>query len=530
MKNNASLIAAALCIIVLLLSIYVDWIGDVVHAIVLEFFGGLSIGKTITVLAGIALLALMRHFSRPKPSWKRFEKPLFFLITFFAIAGFAYGWIEFNHFSTLHASTGPFSTMIQESNYVNWESSGIKHNHFPKMTLFWLESLLGVHPGNNFDDGYPLYSIYPDASWWAGGLAVIFLLFLLCGIAYWAIASKEWGKLELASYALALFGLSISMIDGGVGSFAAMTAMFFYAMFFTLRFVPKSSDLISSALPLLFASFLAFLPLGLVFIPAQTASYSIQPVILFGVLYFFWNRGSVGAPRTALLLFLVWLVLESTLAPVEILSLVVAALFCWQLLRKEVKLFERLLGVALVFMALMAFHTVQFDVSHFANGWKLGELSTDGSSSIIVYGLPVQSNPATVRGVIEQFGSVQEFDQSGWAAYARVIPKNPGVTSRRIEKALQKELRPSGYLYVDASKPNAQAYAYVVEFEDAQDLNQWIRPEFLGNRVLSIEREPPNQSRVVLYSDEQHWLGLALLSEIRANGYGGKLLVYTFER
>ncbi len=479
---------SAIFIILLLLGILIPQFQDILYGIIRNTIGGYSLGKMILVfswLIAMPLIAFLAVKSGICAKLREYDVLLLRIFILFAVAGYSLGLVQFNLYATQFGSFGPFATMIAEGDYTNWEASKLSHNHFPKIALYYIEKSLGLDMGGRFDDGRPLFEIYPNAEAFALAFALIVSVIIISGILHIFSRMHKMRWPDFLLFELAVISIIITMLDGGIGSVNVILAVFFFALYYARNYLADADKNSGHLLGLLIAAFSAFAVSA--FLGINLSGIFVAPaMLLIGIAYYFFKNA------------------------------------------KEKKMTFNLWNSALAILLLISAVVSIANVMSFSLGIPLTP-DSEGIGRIFIFGLPPDASASQVQEVLSGFGSVEEISKLHWAAYAE-IKMNGETRTREIEKALVAELNPSGYLYVEDVLPITQINMYKIHWLDGlgnRDANDFLENEFLGNRIIDIQHNAgEGTTTIALKSElETNWQMLSVLTEIRSRGYGGKLMV-----
>ena len=479
---------SAAFIAVLFLGLLVPQFQDLLYGIIRNTIGGYSLGKMILIFSWLIVLPLIAFLAVKSGICTKIRKYDIFLLRIFilfSVAGYALGLVQFNLYAMQFGSFGPFATMISDGDYTNWEASKLSHNHFPKITLYYIERALGIDLEGKFDDGRPLFEIYPDAEAFALAFLLIVAVIIVSGFLHIFSRMHKMRWPDFLLFELAVISVIITMLDGGVGSVNTVLAIFFFALYYVRSYRAQDDANSGHILGLLIAAFAAFAVSA--FLGINLSGIFVAPaLLLIGIAYYFFKNS-----RTKRLSFSLW---NSALA---ILLVVSAAVSIANVLSFS-------LGVPLT-------------------------LDSEGIGRIFIFGLPPGASALQLQEILSEFGDVGELSKVHWAAYAE-IKLNKDTRTREIEKALIAELKPKSYLYVEDALPISQTNMYKIHWLGGlgnSDASEFLDNEFLGNKIIEIQHSAKeNTTTIALKSElEVNWQMLSILTEIRSRGYEGKLMV-----
>lgn len=487
-----------LMLFLLLACIAFEPFADIMHALNKAVYSGYSMGKLITSFAWFIILPFFAIISirlRLSKRLERFER-LFLLLFIFSVAcGFYLGAIQFQSFAGNYGPRWMFATIIYEKDYKNWEASKFYHNHFPKATLYFIEQTFGLDFGNKFDDGRPWFEFLPNAKTFAFAYFLILLIALFSFILYLFSVADNLDLLNFFLLSAGSLGLLIYMLDGGIASAPISIVFFFFALFIISRYADFCKTPFSKASLALFASLAVnMLSTGLLDYYLPTNNFQLS-LVLFAfssyVLFFEINA--------------------------------------WKK-RKELTFKHTLKLFLLLLLFLYSFSSVKPTIETYALGKplvnyaELGSANVQEGAGIFIYGLPSQLSEAELKGFLQNYGSVLELNKTGWVAFARILPKE-FVRDKDIEKALKERFKPSTYLYATELAPRPSYESIYIYWQEPTDSTQYIRNSFSDIKVLERIEEGRATVLIVEARTSPTWQLLSVLTEIKENGYKGKILV-----
>ncbi len=404
------------------------------------------------------------------------------VLKLFAIAvaaGFLLGLIQMlaftSQFDSFYLSHG---TMLSEEGYKNWEGSGYSHNHFPKISLHFMEKAFNLYFGGKFDNGAPWYELFEYPELWSIGFIALVLAAFISGTAYAAKRIKKTSMIGFACFAAGMLGILLKTLDGGVLDSGIPFIIFFFAVYWA----EEKKERLFWLAPALVSSFAIVLLIS-TGLRGYSGTYPVSIIVFLSILYYFYAG--------------------------------------W----KNKKLKPSLGNIALIVVLLITANASAGLLFDFAYG-----LQVEGSDqAIFIYGIPGTADSSEIRKAIEEFAEVKEFEREDWLAYAIVDAEKPFRTGE-IEEKLRKQLNPETYLYV-VSRENRQNYESfkVYWFEDVEP-EKFIKNKFLDIEVVKIEHDSEKNVSLVRITGKINytmWKTLALLSHIRQNGFEGKLMLHT---
>ncbi|MBU2100845.1 hypothetical protein KKB11_06445, partial [Candidatus Micrarchaeota archaeon] len=405
MKEKNLLYFSALIVVIVLLSILSDFFLLLVHGFSQAVFEGNSTGKTFVMFLWFFLFPLISVlFLKLKLIEKLSIHSKKFLAVFlvFAVAGYSLGLIEFGLISSEFHSLGPFATIAEHNGAVSWEASKLTHNHFPKASLYALESFFGFTSNGSFDDGFPWYAFIPNANLWSFAYLLIELIILVSGILFLNSKIKEISFFDFLVFTSGFLALFISVLDGGIGSGAAMMAVFFLAVFFSRNYLKAENHVLATLLPLMVIGFIGFAD---VVLPVELGNnfYASSIILFFGLAYFFVSGKKSGKLK--------FNALNSVLA---------------------------LLLVVSFFMTSAQYLEFAFGREIQPNYLIYNFQEKDIGAGFFVYGLPEQLEKEKVDSEVQKFGKIISSSKSGWSYYALINP-NKDFRTFELETVLRQE-------------------------------------------------------------------------------------------
>lgn len=493
-RTRSFLILAIVSAVLLLLFFVNELIHCIIYAITRELIGGLSDAKTILLLAWFIVNPLISilflNSSLPKKILK--YRDLFLKVFILSIvAGFLLSAVQYTYFSISFNSYGPFAALTMEEGYINWEASNALHNHFPKTAIYFIEKTLGFTIGNQFDDGKPLYIIFPNPDPWAIGFIILASIILVSGLLHINSQVKKINLFDYILFLLAFIAITVNVIDGGIGSSTAFVPFFFLFLYISRNYFSLKNKTLQALLPLLFLSlfFLSFTLLIQADLIHETLSL---PFALFIAVPFYFHE-----------------------------------------LKKQKQLNFSWLNTALVILFLISSYFALMNLSNFAFGREITDLRHYASfqdsfkgGGIFFYGLPREMSLQQLNSELAPYGEIIESYKIGWIGYARIVPFKPFRTGE-LENRLIKKLNPSTYLFAVENVPLPQRETLVIHWFESVDSTEFLRDEFLGIKVIERkELKEENKTEITIESKiDLPWQMLSVLTEIRENGFKGKLLV-----
>ncbi|MEW6295145.1 MAG: hypothetical protein AB1467_02500 [Candidatus Diapherotrites archaeon] len=479
-------------IALLLISFSFSPILNLVYGIIRDLYGGISLGKTILIFLFFMVNPIISiAFIKSGLSRKIQRKDKIFLCVFILIAviGFWAGLQMFNDFSVQFKSKGPFATILPNP-VVNWEASRLTHNHFPKISIYYLENITGINLGNKFDDGKPWYELFPNADAWAAFFSAVLALLLIFGTLHLNSRAHKIKAFDYLLFLAAEIGFIIHIIDGGIASGLDTITAFFFLLYISRTAIKFKDKRIEFIFPLLSLSFL------------------IYPAILFG----FELEANVIATPVILSLGLLYYFFKSIKAGIL-----------------EFKWFNALLFLLL----LLSLYLTQINVINFGYGRSVSDLSKEQLPSsaaegggLYVYGLPREMTLQEFNSAIKNYGEIIESDKVGWVAYARIKPFRPFRTGE-LQDYFNKKFPSETYLYVEENIPLNQVNSFTIYWFEDVNSQKFLGNQFLGISVESIKDNLKDKTTdiIIKAKTDQTWQMLSILTEIREKGFNGKILL-----
>jgi len=494
MNQKNLLYFSAFIAVIALLSILSDFFMLLLHGLSQAVFEGNSTGKTIVMLLWFFLFPLIsvaflkfNLTEKIKPYSKNLLK-VFFL---FAFLGFALVLIQFTLISAEFHSLGPFATMTENNGVLNWQASKLSHNHFPKASLYVMEKSLNLDFGGGYDNGFPWYSFIPDAELWAFFYLLIELIIFVSGLFFLNSKLKEISFFDFIVFSAGFLAVLISVLDGGIASGCAMMAIFFLSLFFSKNYLRIENHAIATLLPLMV---IGFIGLADVIVPVEIGNnfYASSIILFFGLIYYFFTEKKLNRLSFSALNFVLALIL-----------------------------------LASIFMSAAQLIDFSFgreiQPGYLINAFK----ENDSGAGLFVYGLPEALSKEKVDEEIKQFGKIIESDKSSWAYYALINPSRNFRTAE-VQSLIKEKFNSGSYLYVEQADVSKEITSYkILWFSDDFNSDELIRNEFLASKVLyKKDNLEENSTDMVLEERVPYlWGMLSILSEIRSNGFTGKVLV-----
>jgi len=457
------------------------------HAAVQYFTDGYSNGKLIVSIAWLSLLSIACFAAlkfKINEKLEKFEKHFFAAFIIAASAIMILGVLQFNYFATGENPNVYYATYLKEGNYSNWEGSGISHSHFPKITLYFIEKSLGINLGNEFDDGKPLYNIFPNRDLWSAAFTILLAIMLASVILHSISKSRTISPFDFLVFALATLNLTIHGIDGGIGTGAVISGLFLITLY-ALRNYAKIDGFLKNLVPLALTATIAVLINSIIFSNLLDFSLATPLLLTLGLSYY----------------------------------------FAFELIEKKIK--EQIpLKIILALFLLVSANNFLITYNVFVDGkWVIDNSKDQQGDVLFMYGLPESSNAQELKQALEQYGEVKEFEKTGWVAYARIVP-NGFLRTGIIQADLEKKLNPTGYFYVE----EIMFQKTIVNFKVLLLKNKKpivFEENFLGLKVLN---QSYNSQENAIYLTVQsnygsRWGMLSILTQANEQGLKEQVLL-----
>ncbi|HIH21184.1 MAG: hypothetical protein QT12_C0002G0004 [archaeon GW2011_AR21] len=446
---------------------------------------GYSNGKLVLALAWFTLLPILCAVSLKLKIYARLEKnsqKFFKIFVIATIVLFITGLIQFGYFSVQFGSKTNFATLLSKSGYTNWESSQILHNHFPKITLYFLEKTFGINPGNHYDDGQPFFQIFPNAELWSLLYIAILLVILASGLLHLFSVGRKIKIFDFIVFALMFLGAIIHGLDGGIGEGTSAITIFLIILYWTRNY-SKMQGSWKNLMPLLLFGFIALVAWMAADLSAGVA-VSTAPILVIGILYYFIKEASEKR-------------ISANFWPNAFLAIVLLVS----------------INNAYITLSVITNGSWVYDFSEQAgSGLKIKK-----GADLFIYGIPKNQGSEEVKEEIEKFGKILDFDRRGWVVFARILPNEP-FQAGSLEDRLIEKLKPKNYLYVEGSIPAQAINEFKLYFLENKPIE--LDNNFLGIEILSQKYEKKTNSLTLLVKGEYqiHWQMLAILTEAEAQG------------
>jgi len=493
MKQKNLLYFSALIAVIALLSLLSGLVLDLVHGVSQTIFEGNSNGKTFVMLSWFFLMPLISFFFLKfnlTQKIKNNSKIFLFVFIAFAVLGYSLGLLQFSLISSEFSSWGPFATIAENNGVISWQASKLTHNHFPKASIYFLEKSLGLNFGGSFDDGFPWYSFIPNVELWSILFLLVEFAVLVSGILFINSKLKETSFFDFLVFVSGFLALLISVLDGGVASGAAMMAVFFIALYFSRNYLKTENHAVATLFPLLLIGFIGFAD---VVLPLEIGNnfYASSIILFFGLLYYFFNERKTGKLK---------------LTP---LNIVFALLLLSAFFISATEYLEFSFG-----------REIQPGYFFFALEEK------DSGGGIFVYGLPEKLSKEKVDLEVKKFGEIIKSDKSGWSYYALLKPERNFRTGE-LEFILKEKFNSSSYLYVEEVTPSKKINSYRILWFKEVNSEDFLSEEFLASKIINRTGFPEkNLTEIVVEEKTLYmWQMTSILSEIKSNGFEGKILL-----
>jgi hypothetical protein len=317
------------------------------------------------------------------------------------------------------------------------------------------------------------------------------LVILVSGILFINSRIKETSFFDFLVFLSGFLALIISVLDGGIGSGAAMMKLFFFAVYFSRNYLKTENLAIATLFPLLVVGFIAFAD---VILPVELGNnFYVSPIILFfGLSYYFFVE-----KKTAKLKF-------------SFLNLVLG-----------------LILLVSFFMLATQYIDFSFGREIKSNGFIEGFQEKGKGAGIFVYGLPENLEKEKVDAEVEKYGSIIFSDKKGWSYYALIKPEKNFRTGS-LEGLLRNKFSKEAYLYVEEVAPVKRIDSYkILWFTNDFNSNKLLKEEFLASKIIDRKDDfKTNSTEVVVEGRTLYlWQMLSILSEIRSNGFKEKVLL-----
>lgn len=466
-------------IVIALIAIFIQPFLLLLHGFVQNSFGGYSTGKMALVFAWLIAMPPFSFLLLRLKITDRLEKHsgLFLkLFVIIAVAGFALGLLQLFSFSSEFQGLSPYATINADS--TNWEASKITHNHFPKLTIYYLQKSLGFDLGSKLDNGMPWYSVFPNPDFWAAGFIIILALLIVFGFLH--LNSRKQCAFDHLLFSLSILGAIINIIDGGIGSSYASVTVFIFFLYIARNYWKTKSERVNKLLPLFAVGFLVALVYPAIG-PVGTDIYIGPWILALGLGYY---------------------IIKS---------------------RRE-RLFE--FDFINSVIAILLILSLAFSLYNIVNLGFGRELPAGSIGGIYLYGIPKETTVEQLQAELSAFGEVVSISKAGWAGYVQIKPEKSFRTSE-VEILLRQKFNPETYLYAEENLPMEHAYSFMIYWLEPVDPNDYLDKEFLDIELLKLEHNAETNTSMIVVRGKTDltWQMLSILSEIRAKGYKGKTVL-----
>ncbi len=420
---------------------------------------------------------------------KPYSKKFLTVFVLFAFLGYALGVMQFSLVGLEYKSLGPFATMAEKDGVISWQASKLSHNHFPKASIYAFESFFGLNLGSNFDNGFPWYSFIPNADLWALFYLFIELMLLISGILFINSRLNKDSFFNFFVFIAGFLALIISVLDGGVSSGAAMMAIFFISLYFSRNYLKTENHGFATLLPLMVIGFIGFAD---VILPIEIGNnfYASSIILFFGLSYYFITEKKSGKLK------------------INLLNAVFALILLFSFVITSAEFMEFSFGR-------------EIQPNYFIYSFQ----QKDSGAGLFVYGLPELLEKEKIDFEVEKFGKIIKSDKAGWSYYALISPERNFRTGE-LEKILQEKFNSDSYLYVEEATPLRKINSYRILFFDEEfNPEKHLRNEFLASKVIESTVYKDYTEIVIEERTLYLWQMTSILSEIKNNGFKGKILL-----
>ena len=370
----------------------------IAHGFIQLLLGGYSFGKTVVLLVwqialGVLIWAHKKYNIRiitgTENNWKYLTIALII----------AFGLNMSAQLFLTHTNGFPYKTvpsvLVSHNGQMEWEASQIYHVHAVKGTVNYLLSILGIQI-HGADTGYAIQQIMPFSMAWAVLFTAIEAIIIFFAIREAVLLYKDRITKEFVLFSIAIIGLIIGVIDGGILTQNVRICTGLYILYLAIRYIPRKNGWVVLALPvtavILVQSFVR-IPLNI-----RMALYS-EVNLLLGISLFF--------------------------------------------AIKEVHLKGWKLVATAAFCAIILVPTL-----YAALTFGFGTYLPAGSTQyILIYGIPQNTPQSIVTQILSKYGDVNAVEKNSWSAMAKLTMKKDTYSSE-IEDALRNTLKNKSYLYV----------------------------------------------------------------------------------
>ncbi|MEM4663255.1 MAG: hypothetical protein QXM75_04505 [Candidatus Diapherotrites archaeon] len=504
------LLFAIIALLVFLLAMSFELLLSWLYAINKAYYSGYSLGKLIVTFLWLILTALivaLGYFLKLHKFFSKYEKALLVCFLIVVSFGFYLGAYQFISFGVQYKPRWMFASIIYEENYKNWEASKFYHNHFPKVTVYYAASLLGIDFGQKYDDGRPWFEALPDAELYAQLYLAIIILSIILLISYFFSISNKLSFFDFFILSSSALGLLIYIIDGGIAAAPISSVIFLFILFLVKRYCAFCRSHVSKAVIALALTF------AVNYISVAIFDYYV-PVSNFQLGLVFFMAFAYMTYFSALeLLHLIGSKGKAKCCPFKLL-----------LHRKELYIF-------LISAVLLYFSWVEIEKTllPYAHGKLLVDYSKiyadiEPGAGLFIYGLPRELSTEALKQELENFGAVLELNKTGWVAFAKIMP-NGNVTDKQVAEHLRQKFNPSTYLYADETALRPFYESIYIYWEKPTDSRQYIGNKFADMEVLQRFEYGDRSIIVVKAYAGPTWQLLSVLTEIKEKGHKGKVIV-----
>jgi|GEM_PF-1722292 len=489
---------------------------DFLYAINKSFYSGYSLGKLIVTFSWFILCSLIvaiGYFFKLYKIFERFEKA--FLVCFIIVISFGFylGAYQFIMFGVNYKPRWMFASIVYEPNYKNWEASKLYHNHFPKATLYYASRLLGIDFGQKFDDGRPWFEVLPDAELYSMIYLGVILISIILLLKYLFAISKTISLFDYIILSAASLGFFIYIIDGGIAAAPISSIFFLFFLFITRRYCSFCKNHITKALFALTLTFAAnYFSVAIFdyYVPVSNFQLGLVFFMAFAYMAFFAAKELFCKIRTKC-------EARSIKQDSGLLDLFLEN-------KKEIAVF-----IVTFILFYFSYLEIEKTLIPYMNGKILVDYSKiysdiEKGAGIFIYGLPEEVSEEALKQELSNFGVVMELNKTGWTAFAKIMP-NGIVTDKEVAEHLIKKFNPKTYLYADETALRATYEPIYIYWEEPTDVNKYVRDRFNDIEVIKRFNEGNRSIILVKAYAGPTWQLLSVLTEIKENGYKGKVIV-----
>lgn len=480
-------------------AVYFPPLLDFLYAINKAVYSGFSLGKLLVSFVWLIACSLITALAvklEIAKKLKGFEKALLFVFIAFVSVGFLLGALHFKEIAEQYKPRWMLATIIYEPGYKNWEASKFYHNHFPKVTLYYAEKLLGLDFGQKFDDGKPWFDTIPNAEQHAIVYLAIIVLAIIFFFAYTFSISDKLSLFDFFLLSASALGFFIYILDGGIAAAPLSSVIFMFSLFVARRYFRFCKSQLCTGLAALSAGISAnFLSVAIFdyYVPVSTFQLFFLLFLFFSYVLFFETKKLLSAGK------------KITFSGLAV-FLIILLLFIHSYNETMATLVPYMSGKMLV--------------DYNALGYKNAEPGT----GLFIYGLPADITKEQLARELSKFGEIIEIDKTGWTAFAKIKP-HAAVTDKQIARELEAKFNPSTYLYADELALRPIYEPIYIYWPEPTDSKKWLRDKF--NDIEIVERIEKGRETILLakvYTGPT-WQLLSVLTEIKENGYAGKVIV-----